>query len=301
MLKKRAIFLLIAVILLSSCTNSNCLIEKKEYSCQGFNVVDIIRQDENVTISEIEYLSEGLKIKGFMADPKGIGTFPLILFNHGGKQGIEEMNWIDKLADNGYIVLASQYRGEGGSEGKVEVALGETTDVLNLLECGKNFQKVDKERIGTIGFSHGGGITIEAMELSDDFKAGVEFWGPADIKKRFENIEGKDDPVFGWVQAVGDIGTGDQLDEELIKRSPIYCIYKISAPLLIFHGEIDKLIPIEYSEDLVRALKMVGKKHEFVRYDNIGHAFERLDGTKDLQIEAESMAKTIEWFDKYLK
>ena len=300
--KKRGLFLLLIIVFITSCTSQEqCMIEKKDYSCIGFNINDVVHEDENITISDIEYMSEGLKIKGLLADPKEAGKFPLIMFNHGGKQGIEELNWIETLADNGYIVLASQYRGEGGSEGDIEVALGETTDVMNLLECGKSFDKVNKDKIGVIGFSHGGAITVQAMGLTDDFKAGVEFWGATDIKKRFENIRGKDDPIIPWVEIVGKPDGEEKLTEELLKRSAVYCVDRINAPLLIFHGKLDKVMPYEYALDLADALRGAKKKYEFVSYDYIGHDFEREDGTKDTEIEAETMKITLDWFDKYLK
>ncbi|MFH2027986.1 MAG: prolyl oligopeptidase family serine peptidase [Nanoarchaeota archaeon] len=301
-MEKRGIFLLILIIFITSCTTvEECAIQKKDYSCSDFNVIDVIEEDENITISNIEYYSGKLKINGIMADPRIVDDLPLIIFNHGGRAGIEEMNWIRELANNGYVVLASQYRGEGGSEGQIEVALGETTDVLNLLECGKNFNKVDKDRIGVMGFSHGGAITVQAMELSQDFKVGIEFWGATDIKKRFENIKGADDPVMPWVSAVKKPMPENELDNQLLKRSAIYCVEKINAPLLIFHGKIDNLMPYEYAIDLENQLIKYGKNYKFITYGYLGHDFELKNGTKDVETEEEAMAISIEWFDKYLK
>jgi dipeptidyl aminopeptidase/acylaminoacyl peptidase len=285
---------------MSSC-KQECLVEEKEYSCEEFNINDVIYEDNITLLSEIEYISEGLKIKGILAEPKGIGEYSLIMFNHGGKGGIEELNWLKELTANDYVVLASQYRGEGGSEGNIEVALGETTDVLNLLECGKNFNKVDVNRIGIIGLSHGGGITIQAMSISDDFKAGVEFWGAIDVYKRFKNIRSEDDPIYHWTESVEQPGSKLKLREELLKRSAIHCVDKIKVPLLVFQGKIDELMPYSYALDFINVLEKEEKEYEFVVYDGIGHEFEKEDGSKDLEIEAEAMVKVVDWFDKYLK
>jgi len=298
---KKIIFSIILCIFLVSCTSNKCLIEKKEYSCAGFSIKDTIYEDKSIILYDMTYISEGLSINGILAKPKQEKKSPLIIFNHGGKEGIEEINWIKRLANRGYTVLASHYRGEGGSEGKIEVALGETTDVMNLLECGKQITTVDEKNIGIMGFSHGGAITVQAMELSQDFKAGVNLWGPVDILKRFQNIESEDDPALNWVKAVETPNNKLALRNSLLRRSPIYCIDRLNAPLLIFHGQLDKLIPYEYALDLVDALEKEEKDYLFFPYTELGHAFEKADGTKNKEKEAEAMVIVVDWFDKYLK
>lgn len=300
-LKKRGLVLLLIIIFITSCAKEQCMIEKNDYSCVGFKVNDELYNDNDVILSNVEYRSDGLKINGILAKPNDNNIYPLLMFNHGDREGVEELNWIRELASKGYVVLASHYRGEGGSEGDIEIALGETTDVMNLLECGKKLDNVDKENIGVIGFSHGGGITVQAMELTSDFKAGVEFWGATDIKKRFENIAGEDDPVLNWVNVISGAVDEKGLEEKLLKRSAIYCVDKINAPLLIFHGKLDKLIPYDYALDLANELKKSGKEYEIVSYEELGHEFRRADNSKDDNAEAESMKIAVEWFDKYLK
>jgi len=298
---KKIIFLIILCIFLVSCASNKCLIEKKEYSCAGFEVKGTIYEDKSIIIYNMTYLSEGLSINGIMAKPKQDKKSSLIIFNHGGKEGIEELNWIKRLASRGYTILASHYRGEGGSEGNIEVALGETTDVMNLLECGKQLSTVDEKNIGIIGFSHGGAITVQAMELTEDFKAGVALWGPMDILKRVQNIKSADDPVLNWVKTVETPDNKAELTKSLLKRSPIYCVDKLNAPLLIFHGQLDKLIPYEYALDFVETLDKFKKDYLFFSLENLGHEFERADGTKDTLKEEEAMVIVTDWFDKYLK
>ena len=291
--------LLFAALFIAACSRTECSLEKKNYECSGFSINEVLVDNVTLTVSEIRYQSEGLTIQGVLAEPKQGGKRPLLLYNHGGKTGLQSLDWINMLAQNGYVVLASEFRGEGGSEGEIEVVLGETTDALNLLECGKQLDSVDESSLGVIGFSHGGGITVQAMELSDDFKAGVEFWGATDIKKRFQNIKDQTDPVYPWVAAVGK--PQGAIQDDLLKRSAIYCVDTITAPLLIFHGKQDRVMPYEYGEDLAAALRAAGREYEFVTYDSIGHAFERPDGSIDADIEADAMQKTVAWFDKYLK
>jgi len=160
--------LLFAALFIAACSRTECSLEKKNYECSGFSINEVLVDNVTLTVSEIRYQSEGLTIQGVLAEPKQGGKRPLLLYNHGGKTGLQSLDWINMLAQNGYVVLASEFRGEGGSEGEIEVVLGETTDALNLLECGKQLDSVDESSLGVIGFSHGGGITVQAMELSDE-------------------------------------------------------------------------------------------------------------------------------------
>ena len=98
-----ALVALFLLLFLTSCLSERCLIEAQTYSCNGFERVKAISDDVNKTLWEISYLSDGLKIKGIIAEPKIEGKLPLILFNHGGRHGLEEYNWLNLLADNGYV------------------------------------------------------------------------------------------------------------------------------------------------------------------------------------------------------
>src|SRR5262245_35617242 len=79
----------------------------------------------------ITYESEGLKITGLLSKPPGKGPFPLILVNHGGYDPAKSVApFLDLFVKQGYVALASDYRGCGQSEGKHELAKGEVQDVL---------------------------------------------------------------------------------------------------------------------------------------------------------------------------
>ncbi len=112
------------------------------------------------------YLSDGLKIYGRMNIPVGNGPFPVIILNHGYfnqasfTSGDGTQTMADILARNGYLTLASDYRGFGKSENDSQGSRGHNPnyaiDVLNLIASVKTLEKADSSKIGMWGHSMGG-------------------------------------------------------------------------------------------------------------------------------------------------
>ncbi|MCA1554884.1 MAG: alpha/beta fold hydrolase, partial [Chloroflexi bacterium] len=134
------------------------------------------------------YLSEGLKLYALLTVPRGVkpaNGWPVVVFNHGYIPPSEYRTteryiaYTDAFSRNGYIVLKSDYRGHGDSEGRPSSAYSSpayTVDVLNAVASIKRFKDADSNRIGMWGHSMGGQITLRAMVVSKDIKAGV-IWG----------------------------------------------------------------------------------------------------------------------------
>jgi dipeptidyl aminopeptidase/acylaminoacyl peptidase len=77
--------------------------------------------------------------------------------------------------------------------------------------------------------------------------------------------------------------------------SPITYIHNVKAPLLVLQGNNDPRVPKEEAEQVVEALKKDGKTVDAHYYPNEGHGFEKRENQID------SIRRTVEWFDKYLK
>jgi hypothetical protein len=95
-----------------------------EHYARAFSEADYARYRDGAltTTTRISYRSGNLAIRGFIVEPKAPGPHPVIIFNHGGVMQwgriiLPEIMEFNRLAERGYIVLASAYRGEGGSEG----------------------------------------------------------------------------------------------------------------------------------------------------------------------------------------
>ena len=112
--------------------------------------------------------------------------WPVIIFNHGFippaqyRTTERYVAYVDAFARNGYIVFKSDYRGHGSSEGRAAGGYGSpdyTIDVLNAVSSIKRYQDADPNRIGMWGHSMGGSVTLRAMVVSKDIKAGVIWAG----------------------------------------------------------------------------------------------------------------------------
>lgn len=123
---------------------------------------DTLAAIEQVEKKEITYLSDGLRVKGFLLAPKKEGRYPVLIFNRGGCKDFGALTrgfvarWLSVFASWGYIVVASQYRGNGGGEGKDELGGADVADVLDLLPLIDSLPHADPARIGMWGASRGG-------------------------------------------------------------------------------------------------------------------------------------------------
>src|SRR5690606_2960554 len=151
----------------------------------------IRREIDSVNFYRITYLSDGLKVKAFMAEPKSGRKLPCLIVNRGGNR--EFSKWTEysvasvlgRYASWGYVVIASQYRGNDGGEGKEEFGGKDVHDVLNLLPLLNEIPKADTCRFGMKGTSRGGMMTYLAMKSTKRLKAAVVISGTADL---FQNL-----------------------------------------------------------------------------------------------------------------
>ena len=135
------------------------------------------------------YQSEGLTIYGLLTVPYGeqpAEGWPAIVFNHGYippdvyRTTERYIAYVDWLARSGYIVFRIDYRGHDRSEGEASGAYGDpgyTADVLNAVAALQRFPQADPNRIGMWGHSMGGYLTLRAMVISPEIKAGVIWAG----------------------------------------------------------------------------------------------------------------------------
>ncbi|HEX4419121.1 MAG TPA: CocE/NonD family hydrolase [Kofleriaceae bacterium] len=121
----------------------------------GFiEVVPIATHDAYVA-EGVAYFPGSLIVVGQICRPAAAGRYPIILFNHGGFDGLGA-EWDGALcaaAGNGYVIAMSSYRGEDGSQGSVEICDGEVDDSLQLLALVDAQPYADPSHAGMIGRS----------------------------------------------------------------------------------------------------------------------------------------------------
>jgi dipeptidyl aminopeptidase/acylaminoacyl peptidase len=231
---------------------------------------------------------------------------PLMVFVHGGVHSdfktSDELHITRELLEQGYAIIAPEYRGSTGygKEFWEQIDYGglENEDVF----AGKqwmveNHAEVDGERVGILGWSHGGMITL--MNIFDhpaDYKAAYAGVPVSDLVARMGY---KGDGYRALFAAPYHIGkTAEENVNEYRRRSPAWNAEKLQTPLFIETNTNDEDVNVLEVEHLVQALKAAGKNFEYKIYTNApgGHQFNRLD----TKLAKESRAGIYRFFAKHL-
>jgi len=257
----------------------------------------MIKELKNIEFFRITYLSDSLKIKGFIAKPVQEGSFPCIISNRGGSGEFGQWNetgvgfFLGKLASWGYVVVASQYRGNSGSEGKEEVGGKDLNDVLNLVSTLDEIDNADTSRIGIEGASRGGMMTYLALKETCQFKAAVVLAGAANAFKALENR-----PEFEkYVYEKFIPNYHKNKEKELTARSAVFWADKMckTTPLLIMHGSADWRVQASESLELVNKLYEYKHPVRYILFEGADHGIR--------EFRKEFFAQTKKFFDYYVK
>ena len=107
----------------------------------------------DVDVQSVTYLSDGLRVKGYLLVPKKGDKLPCVIYNRGGNRKLGQLNddtaamVLAPMARWGYVVVASQYRGNAGGEGREEFGGADVDDVLNLIPLLEHTPRADASRI----------------------------------------------------------------------------------------------------------------------------------------------------------
>ncbi len=231
--------------------------------------VQTLYQDFFLLREKVAYRSDGLKIFGQICRPNRQGRFPIVLWNHGGFEGlkVEDENLCQNLAFLGYLVLMSSYRGEDGSEGSIEVCEGEVDDVLRMLSIGRTMPYADPNRVAVAGASHGGCISLRAVQKGAPAQVLIDIFGPSDWTAEYQQLQQLAASSDNIKKSVGESlsallrtaigGTPAQAPQNYKVRSPLEHATSLSnwqGSILVVHGALDWLVPPDQSCNLVKAV-----------------------------------------------
>lgn len=269
-------------------------LRERSYGNGEIKIEDEIGRNGSYSGYLFSYTSDGLKIYGRMNVPSGespIGGFPVIILNHGYfnkssfRSGDGTQTMADILARNGYLTLASDYRGHGNSEDDGQVSRGHrpeyAIDVLNLISSVKNLEKANPEKIGMWGHSMGGEVALRVTETTEKLKA-IVLWAPTSARVS-DNA--------GFYGSKRPQPAGNSYSDG---ASPIYYLNYIQAPISLHQGLSDTEVKPEWSKELNEALLKESKTVEYFEYAGQDHNFRNLGW--DIISK-----RTIEFFDRYLK
>jgi dipeptidyl aminopeptidase/acylaminoacyl peptidase len=239
--------------------------------------------------------------------PKQYATakIPLIVLVHGGVHGNFETNYVHivrELVSQGYAVIAPEYRGSSGY-GRgfwrlIDYGGLENEDVF----AGKqwmieNYPNIDPQRVGIMGWSHGGMISLmNVFEHPQDYKVVYAGVPVSDLIARMGYKSERYRDLYSASYHLGK--SAEQNVNEYKRRSPAWNAEKLNTPLLIHSTTNDEDVNVLEVEHLIKSLKAAGKKFEYKIYDNApgGHAFNRLD----TKLAKDSRAEIYRFLAQYL-
>lgn len=229
---------------------------------------------------------------------------PALVWVHGGPGGQSSQNFsstIQYLVNHGYAVLAVNNRGSSGY-GKTFYQMDDLNHgEKDLQDCveGKNWlakqPNIDSEKIGIIGGSYGGYMTMAALTYTpEEFAVGVNLFGVTNWMRTLKSIppywESQREALY---KELGDPFSADSV--RLKKISPLFHTDKVTKPLLVLQGTKDpRVLQIE-SDEIVAGVKKNAVPVEYVLFEDEGHGFVK----KENQIESNS--RILKFLDTYLK
>jgi len=228
---------------------------------------------------------------------------PALIWVHGGPGGQTRRSYsayIQYLVNHGYVVIGINNRGSSGY-GKTFYTADDKKhgrepldDCVSAKKYLQGLPYVDADRIGIIGGSYGGYMTLAALTLQPDaFAVGVDLFGISNWVRTLESIpkwwESQREALY---QEIGD-PVKDR--EMLLAVSPLFHADRIKKPLLVLQGANDPRVLKHESEDIVAAARKNGAPVEYVIFPDEGHGFTK----KTNQIEG--WKAILAFLDKYLK
>jgi acetyl esterase/lipase len=237
----------------------------------------------------------------------GAGPFPAVVCIHGGGwvggKRQEMSQTIRTLAGLGYVAVSPDYR-LATTNARFPAQVEDCKAAVRFLRANAKEYNIDPDHIGAVGFAAGGhlacmlGVTNKDdgldgaggnADASSRVQAVVSFFGPTDLTAKDWGLEVSArnlTPLLG--------GTLEEKPEAYRKASPLTYAGKNAAPLLLFHGAVDKIVPVDQSRRLAEKITSAGGAAQLIVVEGEGHGFRP---EKLLQC----LGKMVTFFDERLK
>lgn len=231
---------------------------------------------------------------------------PMIVLPHGGVHSNFNTYYthiVRELMAEGYVVIAPEYRGSTGYGKSYWEAIDygglEVEDTVAARDWAiERYGFIDKNRVGIMGWSHGGLISLlSVFDHPKKFQVAYAGVPVSDLVARMGYMTESYRDLYSADYHIGE--TAHENVEEYRRRSPAWNADKLQTPLLIHTSTNDRDVHVLEVEHLIKTLKAADKKFEYKIYDDApgGHSFNRLD----TPLALESRREIWEFLARYLK
>jgi dipeptidyl aminopeptidase/acylaminoacyl peptidase len=249
-----------------------------------------------------------VKFWSYIFIPKDIDynkKYPLIVLPHGGVHSNFSTYYthiIKELMYQQYIVVAAEYRGSTGygkdHYKKIDYGGLEIQDVDSsrkfMLD---NYEFVDPERVGIVGWSHGGLIALmNIFYYPENYKVAFAGVPVSDLIIRLGYMDDEYRKLYSADYHIGQ--TVEENPDEYKRRSPAWNADKLRTPLLIHTNTNDEDVRFIEVEALINSLKAANKEFEYEIFQDLpgGHSFDR----QDTKLAVSIRLKIYKFLEKYL-
>jgi len=269
------------------------------------NTGNPIINEANLVSGEVKRFKsfDGLEIPGILYKPKQaeMKKVPALIYIHGGPGGQSRFGYsalTQHLVNNGYAVMKINNRGSSGY-GKTFFHLDDKKhgdhDLKDVVYNKKYLQSlawVDADKIGVMGGSYGGYLTMAAMAFSDEFKVGVNIFGVTNWVRTLKSI-----PPY-WEafrkSLYDELGDPETDEDRLYAISPVNFGHQVKSPVLVVQGANDPRVLQVESDEMVDAIRAGGTYVDYLLFNDEGHGFSK----KENRIKASN--KYLAFLDEFL-
>ena len=229
---------------------------------------------------------DGHDLPVYVTKPHGKGPWPTVVLVHGGPW-VRGWHWAwdgeaQFLASRGYLVVKPEFRGSTGygsllqDAGDREWGLKMQDDIADATTWAAQQGMEDPKRTCIAGASYGGYATLMGLvRYPDLYRCGVAWAAVSDIKLMYDiywSDAGADYKTYGMPKLIGD----PVKDAEQLKAtSPLEQAAKITRPLLLAHGGVDRRVPIAHAAKLLSALQAAHAPVTWIEYKDEAHGWKK--------------------------
>lgn len=269
-----------------------------------FPEADYNRYQRELDCRAISYRSDGHVVYGWLVQPRNRKQgrkHPVIIYNRGGNRSFGAVTFahlfthILPMAEQGYVVAASQYRGVAPAENEKtspdQFGGDDVRDVTNLMKLVIKLPQADAENLFMIGQSRGAIMTFRALlDPPVPVRAAAIYSGVYDLHDMMRFRPGFDELYKQLIPDYAKRGPAE-LDRRSVTRWPARL--PAQTGLLLIHGDDDERAPISSAEKFAGQLTKLGRPHKAIFYPGESHF---LDGHR-----SEVHQETLKWFEKFKK
>lgn len=246
---------------------------------------DSARAEPAFVLRKVRYGSGGNAVVAYWYGPPSRTPRPAIIYNRGswtaGDLAPALTPLFRRLASAGFTVLAPQYRGSDGGEGRDELGGADLTDLLVLPRVAAALGGIDTTRLFMYGESRGGMMTLQALREGMPLRAAATVGAFTDMERML-----RDDSASARAAAAIWPELAFRREEIVARRSAVRWAERIRAPLLILHGGADPQVSPAHSLELARRLEALGRTYELRVIAGEGHVIGKRSRERDSAVLA---------------